>query len=133
MLAKGSHHAWLQEMFLCHAIQTPVYDFTHGLNGGCTNHPSIQTCDWNSPAGKSGAARQVECPKVYSALVHLALHRQKASWKHGPMWKAPAVTSLPIFWHKKCLLQAWLLPMLLARASSHSTIHGVEGMEAIAG
>ena len=71
--------------------------------------------------------------KVYSALVHLALHRQKASWKHGPMWKAPAVTSLPIFWHKKCLLQAWLLPMLLARASSHSTIHGVEGMEAIAG
>ena len=40
---------------------------------------------------------------------------------------------VPSFWHKKCLLQAWLLPKLLVDANNHSTIHGAEGKEAIAG
>ena len=88
----------LRKFSFCQTIQTPMYDFTHGLDGWCTNHPCIQACDWNCPAGKNGAAGQVKCPKIHSALVHSSLHWHSISkqthWKHGSRWKAPAVASL---------------------------------------
>ena len=88
----------LRKISFSQTIQTPMYDFTHGLDGWCTNHPCIQACDWNCPAGKNGAAGQVKCPKIHSALVHSSLHWHSISkqthWKHGSMWKAPAVASL---------------------------------------